>query len=110
MMTKLRSQSAQGKSIRKFDRRALRGLAIVAKGRQVRRVANGCFYVKSQSIEGCYHAVKRDEETGIGWRCDCQDYHKRGRNCKHIYAVIFVLQLPNIISMNYEALEGEFYE
>jgi len=88
-----------------FNRRALRGLAIVAKGKQIERIGMGLFYVKSQSDPKDRHLVRAKTARGE-WQCDCQDYKRRGKPCKHIYAVMFLLALPNILLKNIEALEG----
>ena len=84
---------------RKFSRRALRGLAIVAAGGQIRKVNDELFFVKSQKGTGEY----RVEWNGGKWSCECEDHAERGKNCKHIYAVNFLLDLPNIVVSNTEA-------
>ena len=88
-----RSKAAGG---RKFGMRAMRGLAIVALGGQIRRVNDSLFFVKSQSSLGNH----RVERIGSRWVCDCEDYEKRLKACKHIYAVNFLLDLPEIILSN----------
>jgi len=85
---------------RKFSRRALRGLAMVAMGGQIRRVNDRLFFVNSQAHEGEYE-VKWS--TG-GWSCECEDFRVRGKPCKHIFAVDFVLKLPKMIQSNQDAL------
>lgn len=89
-----------------FSRRALRGLAIVARGKQIRRIGGGLFFVKSQSDPSRYHIIRRDTAPQAKWSCDCKDYRKRREPCKHVYAVMFLLALPDIVLMNLEALEG----
>ncbi|MGQ9691459.1 MAG: IS6 family transposase [Thermoproteota archaeon] len=39
------------------------------------------------------------------WTCECEDYAKRGKMCKHIYAVNFLLDLPRILLLNSDAFE-----
>jgi len=84
-----------------FNRRELRGLGIVAIGGQIQRLSDKLFLVKSQSTD----AFHRVEWVSGKWSCDCQDYMKRGKPCKHIYAVNFLLALPLIVLSNTRALE-----
>ncbi|MEM0057166.1 MAG: SWIM zinc finger family protein, partial [Candidatus Geothermarchaeota archaeon] len=74
----------------KLSLRELRGLGIVALGGQIKRVDENAFLVKSRSNPSAYHRV---EWRGNGWVCDCADYAKRNKPCKHIYAVNFLLDL-----------------
>lgn len=84
----------------KLSLRELRGLGIVALGGQIKRVDENAFLVKSRSNPSAYHRV---EWRGNGWVCDCADYAKRNKPCKHIYAVNFLLDLPRIVLLNSEA-------
>jgi len=84
-----------------FNRRELRGLGIVAIGGQIQRLSDKLFLVKSQTTDA-FHKV---EWVGAKWSCDCQDYMKRGKPCKHIYAVNFLLALPLIVLSNTRALK-----
>ncbi len=77
--------------------RELRGLAIVALGGQIERISDTVFAVKSQSSPGAFHRV---EWKNGKWFCDCVDYAKRRKPCKHIYAVNFLLDLPRILLSN----------
>jgi transposase-like protein len=85
-----------------FNRRELRGLAIVATGGQIQRVNDNFFLVKSQSIPEFSYEVAW---VNGKWTCDCSDYTKRNKPCKHIYAVNFLLNLPLIVLSNSEAFE-----
>jgi transposase-like protein len=86
----------------KLSLRELRGLAIVALGGQIKRMDKGVFMVKSQSEMSIYHRVEwRDNK----WICNCADYKRRNKPCKHIYAVNFLLDLPRILLSNSEAFE-----
>jgi putative transposase len=79
------------------NRRKLRGLAILAKGGQIKRIDACTFSVASQSGNGSY-LVQRH---GLAWKCGCSDYVYRGMVCKHIQAVNFSLNLkPAITSEN----------
>lgn len=87
---------------RVLNRRELRGLAIIALGGMIRRVDSDRFEVRSQSNPKFSHTVSW---AGDKWTCSCEDYAKRGKPCKHIYAVNFLLDLPNIILLNADAFE-----
>ncbi|MEM3640575.1 MAG: DDE-type integrase/transposase/recombinase [Candidatus Bathyarchaeia archaeon] len=85
-----------------FNRRELRGLAIVAIGGQIQRISNNLFLVRSQGAPEVFHRVAW---TTGKWTCDCPDYAERGKPCKHIYAVNFLLSLPLIVLSNGDAFE-----
>lgn len=57
-------------SRREFDRRELRGLAIVAKGGMMRKIDEGTYLVRSSSLDR-WHSVSWDSK---GWTSDCEDY------------------------------------
>ena len=82
--------------------RELRGLGIVAAGGQIERVDENRFIVRSQSADGAYHNV---EWIDGKWICDCPDYLKRKKPCKHIFAVNFLLDLPKIVLANSKIFE-----
>ena len=84
-----------------FGRRELRGLGIVAIGGQIQRLSDKMFLVKSQTTDAFYKV----EWSRGKWSCECQDYVKRSESCKHIYAVNFLLALPQIVLSNTRALE-----
>lgn len=83
----------------KLSLRELRGLGIVAVGGQIQRASDTTYIVKSQGGDSSYKV----EWIGDKWTCNCQDYLKRGKPCKHIYAVNFLLDLPRIVLLNSEA-------
>ncbi|MEM2144905.1 MAG: DDE-type integrase/transposase/recombinase [Candidatus Jordarchaeaceae archaeon] len=85
-----------------FNRRELRGLAIVAIGGQIQRVNDNLFLVKFQSAPEIFHRVAW---TDGKWTCNCLDYTERSKPCKHIYAVNFLLDLPLMVLSNSEAFE-----
>ncbi len=86
----------------RFSQRELRGLGVVAIGGQIQRVSSKLFLVKSQtSIDSSY----RVGWTTGKWKCDCPDYVKRVKPCKHIHAVNFLLDLPSMILSNSKTLE-----
>ncbi|MEM3698107.1 MAG: IS6 family transposase [Candidatus Bathyarchaeia archaeon] len=84
----------------KLSLRELRGLSIVALGGQIKKADESTFLVRSQSDPSSHHKVKWNDD---GWVCDCADYAKRRKPCKHIYAVNFLLDLPRIVLLNSEA-------
>jgi len=69
--------------------RELRGLEILGKGNQIRRLNSDTYRVVSQSGNGSYLVVRE----GSDWSCRCPDYVYRQVVCKHIYAVYFSLNL-----------------
>jgi hypothetical protein len=70
-----------------MEHREQRGLVIAA----TKQIHNhgGCWIVPSQSGKGVY-AVRNVAQTNP--ECSCPDYEARRMNCKHIYAVIYVLR------------------
>lgn len=86
----------------KLSLRESRGFGIVALGGQIKRISEKCFTVKSQHALGKFYTVKW---IGSRWVCDCDDYVKRKKPCKHVYAVNFLLDLPKILILNAEAFE-----
>jgi uncharacterized Zn finger protein len=76
--------------------RRLRGLEIVARGDQVSVVDGSRYLVRSQKRNGAYTVECKNGE----WTCECPDYDKRGKACKHVFAVAFLRTLPHILSIN----------
>jgi len=76
--------------------RRLRGMEILFRGGQVKQFSESCYIVRSQQGNGSYR-VRRRGET---WLCECPDYEKRKAYCKHIFAVILLLELPNAVAAN----------
>ncbi|MEM2912409.1 MAG: IS6 family transposase [Candidatus Bathyarchaeia archaeon] len=74
--------------------RQLRGLAILARGNQIKRIDACTYRVASQSGNGSY-LVQRH---GLAWKCECPDYVYRGMICKHIHAVNFSLNLRQMVT------------
>jgi len=69
--------------------RELRGLEILGKGDQIKRINPDTYKVKSQNGSGSYLVVRNGKE----WSCECPDHKYRQAVCKHIYAVYFSLNL-----------------
>ena len=87
----------------KHTRRELRGLGIVFKGGQIRRVTDGSFVAKSSSGVRPYDL----RWTGHLWICSCPDFVKHNDLCKHLHALRFSLALPFIIATNSGLIAGE---
>jgi len=64
-----------------LDPREVRGLAIVARGNQIRRIDASTYKVKSQNGNGWYTVRK----IGGRWTCTCPDFTYRRVKCKHIW-------------------------
>jgi len=69
--------------------RELRGLQILSKGDQIRRIDADTYKVKSQNGDDSYLVVRKGKE----WACECPDHKYRETVCKHIWAVYFSLNL-----------------
>lgn len=75
------------------DARAVRGLAIVAKGDAIAKLTENEWRVPSQSQPGSTYNVTLWNHHGIHhkprWTCSCPDFQSRGIECKHIHAAKF---------------------
>lgn len=71
-------------------------MAIVALGGQVERLTDAHFRVRSQSKKRVYNVQWKDGH----WTCDCEDFGKTGKPCKHTSSVKWCLLLPSIIVAN----------
>ena len=80
--------------------RRLRGMEILFRGGQVRQFSESRYMVYSQHGNGAYSVRRRGEM----WICECPDYEKRKAHCKHIFAVILLLGLPQTLASNSEVL------
>jgi hypothetical protein len=69
--------------------RELRGLAILARGSQIKRLNSSTYRVRSQSGSGSYFVIKEVSK----WMCECPDHKYRHVKCKYIHAVNFSLTL-----------------
>jgi len=70
--------------------RELRGLEILSKGKQIQRLSENTYRVRSSQTNGNSYLVTRE---GKEWTCECPDYINRKVVCKHIYSVYFSLNL-----------------
>jgi len=83
---------------RRFTWRQLNGLGIVAQGGQITRLNDHSFIVESAGVK---HRVRWKQK----WSCDCLEFKERSKACEHVYAVLFLLDLPNVVIANTEGLE-----
>ena len=68
----------------------------------MKRISEFEYQVKSQSRNGIWHYVRWIDGK---WSCTCEDFRKRGKECKHIYAVLLLHKLPEIILQNVSSFE-----
>jgi hypothetical protein len=68
----------------KLDSRQLRAWEIVSDDRDIRKISENEYEVKSQSGQKFYRVKYLYKD---GWTCECPDYTNRKVPCKHIYAV-----------------------
>ncbi len=69
--------------------RELRGMGILNKEDQIKRINANTYKVNSQNGNGSYLITKKDKE----WTCECPDQKYRQVVCKHIYAVYLSLNI-----------------
>jgi len=82
--------------------RFLRGMEIVAIGGQVRHVTDSKYLVRSQHKDRWYNVEWRNGR----WVCDCPDYVKRERICKHTFAIFFLFGLPQVLLANLSSVRN----
>lgn len=76
------------------EQKRIKGLAIIVKGSQIKRINEATYKVKSQSNNGFYTVIK-----GLDWKCECPSYAKlqeaqvNPAYCKHINSVLLSLEL-----------------
>jgi len=88
------------------NHRELRGLAILARGNQIKRIDASAYRVASQSGNGSYSVVRK----GIEWVCECPDFIYRHTVCKHIHAVQFSLNLRQRVASENLGFENVYSE
>lgn len=80
-----------------INAREMRGLAIAAKGPQIKSFNKVSYSVRSQSNGQWYSVVKHYgssiERTRAYWTCTCPDHIYRKSQCKHICAVLYSKEL-----------------
>jgi len=80
----------------KINLRMERGKAIYNTLGQIKKLWENIYLVKSQSGHGTYTVT----DTEHGWVCQCPDSRYRFVECKHIWAVKFLLKIKKIIREN----------
>lgn len=95
-----------------MEMRELKGLAIAAKGAQVKRINKVSYLVKSQTSNQWYSVVREYGSAKFpkwygegGWKCNCPDHTYRKTQCKHIYAVLFSIELRREITSSQDVAE-----
>jgi transposase-like protein len=78
-----------------IDVRQEKGLQIAQKGKQIRRIDEQTYYVRSQSNEGQYLVSRKLD----GWTCECPDHKYRRIKCKHIFSVELSLSLRTEVAV-----------
>lgn len=71
-----------------MDNRKIRARAIISKGDVPTVISREEFVMPSQSGNGKYKILHKEE-----WECNCPDFKKRGKPCKHIIATQFWLRM-----------------
>lgn len=95
-----------------IDMRQFKGLAIAAKGAQIKRINKVSYNVKSQTSDLWYSVVREYGSARFpkwygegGWKCNCPDHTYRKTQCKHIFAVLFSVELRNQIVASQDVTE-----
>ncbi|MDI3498228.1 IS6 family transposase [Archaeoglobus sp.] len=76
------------------SKRKIRAVEMVAKG-LVRESSDSGFLVRSEKDESKWYRVEWKHNR---WVCECEDFRRRGRTCKHIYAVMYWQLVQNAVS------------
>jgi putative transposase len=74
-----------------------RGQAIANLERQIKRIDNCLYTVKSQSSKQGEYTVY---EVNGEWHCECLDHRYRNLKCKHLYAVEISQNIRNKVEQN----------
>jgi len=73
-----------------INKREQRGREIFEEGSQIKRLNANHYRVNSQSRQNRSYDVSMTES---GWICECPDAYYRRVQCKHIFAVLFSLEI-----------------
>lgn len=76
-----------------MEARKMRGEAIAHAEGQIRRIWDGLYFVRSQSLDKEYQVVSQED----GWVCSCPDFVNRGTKCKHVWAVEFSIRIRKTV-------------
>lgn len=94
-----KSYSLELQDFYKLDREE-RGKVIIEQNLYPKAIMDYSFKIPSQFTKNRkYHITNKDNN----WSCDCLDFTHRGKECKHIFAIKFWLQLK-------EELNNQLYE
>jgi putative transposase len=74
-------------------KRELKGIRLLAETGNIQQLDASNFLAHSETDENKSYKVTWQEKR---WFCDCADYAKRRRKCKHIYAVGYYLAVKGI--------------
>jgi len=91
------------------DDRKIRGIAIVSKGDEPKKIKKNTFLIPSQSEENRKYVVTIH---GTKYSCTCKDHLNTNLNCKHIHALAFWLELRKQLKaevMNKETMSECIY-
>ena len=75
-----------------MSKRKMKGIQLLAKD-CVRQLGTSDFLVRSEQNQDRWYEVKWVQNR---WTCNCADYSKRKKKCKHIYAVCYYLALKDL--------------
>ena len=81
--------------------RVVRGYAIISKGDVPQKIDENTFMIPSQNDNGEYTITNNK-----GWKCNCPDFEKRHKNCKHIHAVKFYLDFNKKVKIKNQGRVG----
>ena len=85
-----------------MNKRELRGFELLKLAGSIKPVNNeNAFMVRSESKEGLEYRV---EWKNGKWTCECEDFVKRRKKCKHVWCVIYWLALKRLNAI----LKSEF--
>jgi len=87
-----------------LSKRELRGLKLLIEQNGVKELEPGKFMVRSQKDENKWYEVVCE---GGKLKCTCEDYQRRKRPCKHIYAVRYYLMIRELSHKLREEVRNE---
>jgi hypothetical protein len=93
-------------AVHKQSLRELRAFGILIRADQIRRVSDAIFLVRSQSLPSINYKVTANRQLTSA-RCNCPDYMKRKANCKHVFAVLYILNHCDTASYEQAELNDE---
>ena len=87
-----------------LSKRELKGLKLLIEQNGVRELEPGKFVVRSQRDKDKWYEVVCE---GGKLKCTCEDYRRRKRPCKHIYAVRYYLMVRELSRKLKEEVHGK---